>query len=124
MAEIVLVAADSVKLSENAASFADRSSALTSYPTDLSLTPPQVLQKFRSMGSGLRRYFSEQGVVISGDCGSRGLSFQPDEPEGCRWDLLLLGMLVAFGLGAAHALSPGHGKTMVERPIWWVLGAL
>ena len=26
---------------------------------------------------------------------------------------LLLGLLVAFGFGAAHALSPGHGKTIV-----------
>lgn len=27
--------------------------------------------------------------------------------------IILLGLLVAFGLGAAHALSPGHGKTVV-----------
>src|SRR4030095_13892876 len=27
--------------------------------------------------------------------------------------LVLLGMLVAFSLGALHALSPGHGKTVV-----------
>ncbi|MGA2594136.1 MAG: sulfite exporter TauE/SafE family protein [Bryobacteraceae bacterium] len=27
--------------------------------------------------------------------------------------LMLLGMAVAFGLGAVHALSPGHGKTIV-----------
>lgn len=27
--------------------------------------------------------------------------------------IVLLGLLVAFGLGAAHALSPGHGKTVV-----------
>jgi ABC-type nickel/cobalt efflux system permease component RcnA len=29
------------------------------------------------------------------------------------WSLTLLGMAVAFGLGAMHALSPGHGKTIV-----------
>lgn len=27
--------------------------------------------------------------------------------------IILFGLLVAFGLGAAHALSPGHGKTVV-----------
>ncbi len=27
--------------------------------------------------------------------------------------IILLGLLVAFGLGAAHALSPGHGKAVV-----------
>lgn len=29
------------------------------------------------------------------------------------WGLLLAGLAVAFGLGAIHALSPGHGKTIV-----------
>jgi ABC-type nickel/cobalt efflux system permease component RcnA len=29
------------------------------------------------------------------------------------WGLLLAGVLVAFALGAIHALSPGHGKTIV-----------
>jgi nickel/cobalt transporter (NicO) family protein len=29
------------------------------------------------------------------------------------WSVLLLGMLAAFAFGAVHALSPGHGKTLV-----------
>jgi nickel/cobalt transporter (NicO) family protein len=29
------------------------------------------------------------------------------------WTAVLVGMIVAFGLGAVHALSPGHGKTIV-----------
>ena len=29
------------------------------------------------------------------------------------WGLVLAGIAVAFGLGAIHALSPGHGKTIV-----------
>src|SRR5580698_2188841 len=29
------------------------------------------------------------------------------------WGMLLTGVLVAFALGALHALSPGHGKTIV-----------
>jgi ABC-type nickel/cobalt efflux system permease component RcnA len=29
------------------------------------------------------------------------------------WGAMLIGMLVAFGLGSIHALSPGHGKTIV-----------
>jgi ABC-type nickel/cobalt efflux system permease component RcnA len=29
------------------------------------------------------------------------------------WRMMIAGMFVAFGLGAAHALSPGHGKTIV-----------
>src|SRR5438477_5926924 len=29
------------------------------------------------------------------------------------WGVMLLGMLAAFAFGAVHALSPGHGKTLV-----------
>ena len=29
------------------------------------------------------------------------------------WGVLSIGMVVAFGMGAVHALSPGHGKTIV-----------
>jgi len=29
------------------------------------------------------------------------------------WDAMLAGVVVAFALGALHALSPGHGKTIV-----------
>jgi ABC-type nickel/cobalt efflux system permease component RcnA len=29
------------------------------------------------------------------------------------WTAILIGMVVAFGLGGIHALSPGHGKTIV-----------
>jgi ABC-type nickel/cobalt efflux system permease component RcnA len=29
------------------------------------------------------------------------------------WNVMLLGMLAAFAFGAVHALSPGHGKTLV-----------
>jgi nickel/cobalt exporter len=29
------------------------------------------------------------------------------------WGMLLTGLAVAFGLGSIHALSPGHGKTIV-----------
>jgi len=29
------------------------------------------------------------------------------------WSAMLLGMLAAFAFGAVHALSPGHGKTLV-----------
>ncbi len=48
------------------------------------------------------------GTVVKGDYLSRLLG---KKDIGLGW--LLLGMAVAFGLGAAHALTPGHGKTIV-----------
>jgi len=51
---------------------------------------------------------SAPGTVVRGDFLSR-LLHRGDIGLG----LILLGMAVAFGLGCMHALSPGHGKTIV-----------
>jgi nickel/cobalt exporter len=48
------------------------------------------------------------GAVVRGDFLSVMLR---DKKFG--WGSILLALLVAFGLGAMHALSPGHGKTIV-----------
>jgi ABC-type nickel/cobalt efflux system permease component RcnA len=48
------------------------------------------------------------GTVVKGDYLSR-LMGKKDVGLG----LILVGIMVAFGLGAAHALEPGHGKTIV-----------
>ena len=48
------------------------------------------------------------GQVVKGDYLSRLL--HRDE---IGWQLTLIGIVVAFGLGAMHAMSPGHGKTIV-----------
>ncbi|MEO8597451.1 MAG: hypothetical protein ABI759_29305 [Candidatus Solibacter sp.] len=48
------------------------------------------------------------GQVVKGDYLSRLL-----HREDIGWGLMLIGIAVAFGLGAIHALSPGHGKTIV-----------
>ena len=48
------------------------------------------------------------GQVVKGDYLSRLL-----HREEIGWQLTLIGIAVAFGLGAMHAMSPGHGKTIV-----------
>ncbi len=48
------------------------------------------------------------GMVVRGDYLSR-LLHQGE----ISWGMMLVGMVVAFGLGSIHALSPGHGKTIV-----------
>ena len=48
------------------------------------------------------------GMVVRGDFLSRMLHQGEIGPG-----MMLLGLAVAFGLGAIHALSPGHGKTIV-----------
>jgi ABC-type nickel/cobalt efflux system permease component RcnA len=51
---------------------------------------------------------SAPGMVVRGDFLSR-LLHQGE----IGWGAMIVGMLVAFGLGSIHALSPGHGKTIV-----------
>ena len=111
---------------------ADRSSELTAYPQDPMLAPPQELHaSFQVEGTPAVRpahpapEFTPtpapatavtplpaggpaSGIVVRGDYLSRLL--HRDE---IGWGLTLLGMAVAFGLGAMHAMSPGHGKTIV-----------
>lgn len=106
---------------------ADRSRELTAYPQDPMVAPPQDLKASFALRAEPPRSTeappgappapgpeapqppaAAQGTVVRGDYLSRLL--HRDE---IGWGLTLLGMTVAFGLGAIHALSPGHGKTIV-----------
>jgi nickel/cobalt transporter (NicO) family protein len=40
------------------------------------------------------------------------------------WGVLAAGLVVAFGMGAVHALSPGHGKTIVAAYLVGTRGTL
>jgi ABC-type nickel/cobalt efflux system permease component RcnA len=103
----------------------DISRELTRYPPDPAIAPPQDLTasfvapaapaSATEAGQALppSRPFTEQqpaapGAVVRGDYLSRLL-----ERRVFDWQFILLGILAAFGLGAMHALSPGHGKTIV-----------
>jgi ABC-type nickel/cobalt efflux system permease component RcnA len=106
---------------------ADRSRELTAYPQDPTVAPPQDLRaSFTIKTKAPPRPSSSPvvsqptaivdaqpppappGTVTRGDYLSRLL--HRDE---IGWRLTLIGMAVAFGLGAVHAFSPGHGKTIV-----------
>ncbi len=116
----------------------DLSRELTTYPTDASIAPPQDLSaslewKVRppaatpiaqetiskpepatpvTVQPSAKPFAVQQptaaGTVIKGDFLSRLL-----QKHELGFGIILIGILVAFGLGAMHALSPGHGKTIV-----------
>ncbi len=133
--EIVIVAAQSAELQASSAQAADRSQALTAYPQDPTVAPPQDLQaalEWTAAAPPVARVkkpetvmaaapaakavataamppqASAAGTVVRGDFLSQLLNRR--EIPG---SMVLLGLAVAFGLGAIHALSPGHGKTIV-----------
>lgn len=130
-------------LSEASHDAKDLSAALTVYPTDPSITPPQDLTASvnwtpkdvlavsvpkptpvvaksvpapmveRPAPAPSTTSFAAQqptasGTVVRGDFLSRML-----QRKDLGWRLMLLCALAALGLGAMHALSPGHGKTIV-----------
>ena len=132
--EIVITSADSTPIIQASHSGTDRSKALTEYPADPTLTPPQdlrasivwhveapvivtkivpiqqpaapVTQSATPAPSAAPKPVA--GEVTKNDYLSRMLS-QRDIP----FNVMLIGIAVAFAFGALHAKSPGHGKTMV-----------
>jgi ABC-type nickel/cobalt efflux system permease component RcnA len=107
----------------------DISHGLTQYPSDPTVAPPQDLRaelKLRNAEPvvaasapaplpppapapiATRAAPSQPGSVVRGDFLSKLLHEDNISP----W-MILIALLTAFGLGAAHALTPGHGKTIV-----------
>ena len=107
----------------------DISHGLTQYPSDPTVAPPQNLRadlRWKTAGPvataaikapetppapapvAARPAPSQPGAVVRGDFLSKLLHEDNISP----W-MMLIALLTAFGLGAAHALTPGHGKTIV-----------
>lgn len=126
--EVVITAGPEASLISSNRSARDLSKALTAYPADPAIVPPQDL------GAA----FSWTAAGVSSTAGNPGAPAQTDRPKASfspaptggnlvkgdflsrllsrqelTWGMILLGLLAALGLGAMHAFSPGHGKTIV-----------
>jgi nickel/cobalt exporter len=95
----------------------DRSNELRAYPQDALASPLDVRDGSASarLAPGTDGAVKETGTGASADLARRGA----DDPlatlisGNLSVPVALLALLVAIGLGAAHAISPGHGKTLV-----------
>jgi nickel/cobalt exporter len=95
----------------------DRSNELRAYPQDALASPLDVRDgsAFARLAPGSAAAVKETGTGASADLARRGA----DDPlatlisGNLSLPVALLALLVAIGLGAAHAISPGHGKTLV-----------
>jgi ABC-type nickel/cobalt efflux system permease component RcnA len=94
----------------------DRSAALSRYPADPLSTAPNVTDASIRVAPGESSQLLHSSTVSSQSSaavvGSDRLS-QILGQEALPLRMVLMGALVAFALGALHALSPGHGKTVV-----------
>jgi nickel/cobalt exporter len=87
----------------------DPTGGLRRYPEDLLASPSDVTRAELDVRPGRGTVAAGEGVGATAG-GGAGDGFAA-LLEGDR--LLVLLLLAAFGWGALHALSPGHGKTMV-----------
>jgi ABC-type nickel/cobalt efflux system permease component RcnA len=112
--EVVADAGDGLGLADSTVPRADRSNALRAYPADELTSPPQVSEaRFRVVAGGP----DAVGAAPPAGAGSRRFADRLSELVGTREPLrpavVLAALLLAAGLGALHALGPGHGKTIV-----------
>lgn len=115
--EVVVRAGTGTGLRESSAPIEDVSDELRSYPTDALQSPPSVTSaSFEIVPSNIVPLLTNPSPNSTSypQSGSQvgnltALVATPlDGPMG-----LALALLIALGLGAAHALAPGHGKTIV-----------
>ena len=126
--EIVVVPGSGVHVTASTHDATDHSLGLTEYPVALIASPPgdtrATFHWARGTGSGgaatsLPRHPTlrgEAGPALQRTASTDGrkdyLSALLGRSELTPW-MVIAGMAVAFGLGAVHALSPGHGKAIV-----------
>ncbi len=124
--EIVAVAGADAAIIEASVPDRDRSNQLADYPTDLLASPPQDVEARLTF----RRELAPPLLASPGPrMAARALGparLEPNlqsTPRSAFTELMttrpggigiaLLALVVAAGLGAVHALEPGHGKTVV-----------
>jgi ABC-type nickel/cobalt efflux system permease component RcnA len=112
--EITAIGAEGVAVTASSVPATSVSRELFAYPQDLLSSPPQVREASFSFEPGETRPAPgpPAGGAASrpGDQGGTlvGLVAAPSLSVGA----VLLSLLVAFGVGALHAMAPGHGKTI------------
>jgi nickel/cobalt exporter len=126
--EIVAVANPGVSFISSSAPKTDRSAGLTNYPTDLLNSPPQDLSatiQFRyPIAVKTRTAVPAAPAQVAATPEPLHLEAnQQATPRSAFTELittrtlslwfLITAACIAFGLGALHALEPGHGKTIV-----------
>lgn len=113
--EVVVRAADGSRLLASSAPAEDISRELTSYPEDLLQTP---------LAANTASFRVALGAVAATPNDASAITVPASRPGDDRLAALVqmpvsgplslgLTMLAALALGAAHALAPGHGKTIV-----------
>lgn len=111
--EIIAVGLEGRRVQESTVPERSVSDALRSYPEDLLSSPLEVTQASFAFGpgsQGLAKSSAGRSSVRPGEGGAFVSLIARPSPSGA---VIVLSLLLAFGLGAVHALAPGHGKTLM-----------
>jgi nickel/cobalt exporter len=117
--EVVAVAGNGVALQDSSVSGLDRSRGLSIYPRDI-IPPQDTDAHFTAVPAALvpgaasaASLGSAGPLPATRDATPRDLFTETIARHALTPGIMLLGLLIAFVFGSFHALSPGHGKTMV-----------
>ncbi|MGQ0794102.1 MAG: nickel/cobalt transporter [Deltaproteobacteria bacterium] len=115
--EIIALASQGVSIVETSAPSEDISRGLSSYPEDTIAAPPQDVSAEVSFAIGGAGSSNAQARVESPPPGAnntpRDAFTELISRRELSFGVILASLATAFALGAFHALSPGHGKTVV-----------
>jgi nickel/cobalt exporter len=113
--EIVVANGPDVSIEKSAALAVDRSNALRVYPDDLLSSPldERAVTVAYQLSPGAPAASGARAAAASGPVGIGQRLEEIINGGTLSTGGLLLALLAAAGWGAVHALSPGHGKTVV-----------
>ena len=117
--EIVVMPGYGVSLLESTAPTHDKSDELRNYPRDFLSNPPdqrEALSKFvirGGAGEETRLQSPSINTVVETRDGSDDLLTSLITADKLSLPVVALAFILALGLGAAHAITPGHGKSIM-----------
>ncbi len=130
--ELVATSGRAVNIQRSSVPAQDRSAQLTNYPTDMLSSPPQRLEaKMIFSAAPSARAIAQETLDpkqpgLKNAVRPRAVRMEPNRQATPRSSftelmatrqlgigLIALAGMIAAGLGALHALEPGHGKTVV-----------
>ncbi len=113
--EVVATGVDGAAVSSTSVPSVSPSDLLRAYPDDLLSSPPKVLRAsfaFAAGTSALPQIAVGSPTSARAEGGGGALAGLVAQGE-LTLPAVGIALLVAFGLGALHALGPGHGKTLM-----------
>ncbi len=111
--EIVVAAEDGARIVSSTAPAESASDRLRAYPSDLLSSPPDVREARVEYEAGPSAGAAPSLAAPAGAAREVGRFESLVSQEDLGLGVVLLSLLVAMFWGAAHALTPGHGKAIV-----------